>query len=259
MAAGTPSTELRLSYDVRPGVWRRSTATFGTGDGGHRRGRRPGPCPAARFAELTACWHRRGRPGERASTGVRRECLSPEADAPASGRRHGVRHPPCKPSCRLRQRRIQEERGGAWVDRRGSRCWPHPRWRWPQGAGVERVEQLTNKSGAMVEANRRHQAAASSDSSRPSHCATSAPEPRRHGQARDVEIDGDELGLIAFDDLNPSKVRVLSRLARLESRSPWGRQRLFNEYEGWLGRPLGLSASRSAFVSLSQDWRVRNA
>jgi L-asparaginase len=47
---------------------------------------------------------------------------------------------------------------------------------------------------------------------------------------RNVEVDDDKLGLIASDDLNPQKSRVLLRLALLKQRSLTDMQRLFQEY-----------------------------
>jgi L-asparaginase len=47
---------------------------------------------------------------------------------------------------------------------------------------------------------------------------------------RDVEVDDDKLGLVASDDLNPQKSRVLLRLALLKQRSLADIQRLFQEY-----------------------------
>ncbi len=47
---------------------------------------------------------------------------------------------------------------------------------------------------------------------------------------RNVEVDDDKLGLIASDDLNPQKARVLLRLALLKPRSATELQRLFVEY-----------------------------
>ena len=47
---------------------------------------------------------------------------------------------------------------------------------------------------------------------------------------RNVEVDDDKLGLIASDDLNPQKARVLLRLALLKQRTPAELQRLFVEY-----------------------------
>jgi L-asparaginase len=47
---------------------------------------------------------------------------------------------------------------------------------------------------------------------------------------RNVEVDDDELGLVASDDLNPQKARVLLRLALLKPRSSADMQRLFAEY-----------------------------
>jgi L-asparaginase len=47
---------------------------------------------------------------------------------------------------------------------------------------------------------------------------------------RNVEVDDDGLGLVASDDLNPQKARVLLRLALLKKRSLQDVQRLFEEY-----------------------------
>ena len=47
---------------------------------------------------------------------------------------------------------------------------------------------------------------------------------------RNVEVDDDKLGLMASDDLNPQKARVLLRLALLKPRSLADMQRLFVEY-----------------------------
>ncbi len=47
---------------------------------------------------------------------------------------------------------------------------------------------------------------------------------------RNVEVDDDKLGLVASDDLNPQKSRVLLRLALLKQRSLADTQRLFQEY-----------------------------
>lgn len=47
---------------------------------------------------------------------------------------------------------------------------------------------------------------------------------------RNVEVEDDKLGLIASDDLNPQKARVLLRLALLQPRSLAEMQRLFVEY-----------------------------
>jgi L-asparaginase len=47
---------------------------------------------------------------------------------------------------------------------------------------------------------------------------------------RNVEVDDDKLGLIASDDLNPQKARVLLRLALLKPHTPAVLQRLFIEY-----------------------------
>ncbi len=47
---------------------------------------------------------------------------------------------------------------------------------------------------------------------------------------RNVEVDDDKLGLIASDDLNPQKARVLLRLALLKPRTLADTQRVFQEY-----------------------------
>jgi L-asparaginase len=47
---------------------------------------------------------------------------------------------------------------------------------------------------------------------------------------RSVEVDDDKLALVASDDLNPQKARVLLRLALLKPRSLGDVQRLFVEY-----------------------------
>jgi len=47
---------------------------------------------------------------------------------------------------------------------------------------------------------------------------------------RNVEVNDDELGLVASDDLNPQKARVLLRLALLKPRSLADIQRIFTEY-----------------------------
>jgi L-asparaginase len=47
---------------------------------------------------------------------------------------------------------------------------------------------------------------------------------------RNVEVDDDKLALVASDDLNPQKARVLLRLALLKPRSLAEIQRLFAEY-----------------------------
>jgi L-asparaginase len=47
---------------------------------------------------------------------------------------------------------------------------------------------------------------------------------------RNVEVDDDKLGLIASDELNPQKARVLLRLALLKQRPVAEIQRLFTEY-----------------------------
>ena len=47
---------------------------------------------------------------------------------------------------------------------------------------------------------------------------------------RNVEVDDDKLGLVASDDLNPQKSRVLLRLALLKPHSLAEIQRMFREY-----------------------------
>ena len=47
---------------------------------------------------------------------------------------------------------------------------------------------------------------------------------------RNVEVNDDELGLIASDELNPQKARILLALALLKNRSPQELQELFYEY-----------------------------
>jgi L-asparaginase len=47
---------------------------------------------------------------------------------------------------------------------------------------------------------------------------------------RNVEINDDDLGFIASDELNPQKARILLTLALLQQRSPQEIQRLFNTY-----------------------------
>jgi len=47
---------------------------------------------------------------------------------------------------------------------------------------------------------------------------------------RNVEVDDDKLSLVASDDLNPQKARVLLRLALLKPRTLSDMQRLFQEY-----------------------------
>jgi L-asparaginase/Glu-tRNA(Gln) amidotransferase subunit D len=47
---------------------------------------------------------------------------------------------------------------------------------------------------------------------------------------RNVEVNDDELNLIASDELNPQKARILLALALLKSRPPQDLQRLFYEY-----------------------------
>ena len=47
---------------------------------------------------------------------------------------------------------------------------------------------------------------------------------------RNVEVNDDELNLVASDELNPQKARILLSLALLKSRTPQEIQRLFYEY-----------------------------
>jgi L-asparaginase len=47
---------------------------------------------------------------------------------------------------------------------------------------------------------------------------------------RNVEVNDDELGLIASYDLNPQKARILLSVALLKKRSPEDIQKLFIEY-----------------------------
>ncbi len=47
---------------------------------------------------------------------------------------------------------------------------------------------------------------------------------------RNVEVNDDELNLIASDELNPQKARVLFSFALLKTRTPQEMQRLFYEY-----------------------------
>src|SRR6185312_9311834 len=47
---------------------------------------------------------------------------------------------------------------------------------------------------------------------------------------RNVEVNDDELGFIASDELNPQKARILLSLALLKSRSPAEIQNLFTTY-----------------------------
>ena len=47
---------------------------------------------------------------------------------------------------------------------------------------------------------------------------------------RNVEVSDDELNLIASDELNPQKARVLLALALLKTRTSKELQGLFNEY-----------------------------
>jgi len=47
---------------------------------------------------------------------------------------------------------------------------------------------------------------------------------------RNVEVDDDKLTLVASDDLNPQKARVLLRLALLKPRPLSEVQKLFVEY-----------------------------
>jgi L-asparaginase len=47
---------------------------------------------------------------------------------------------------------------------------------------------------------------------------------------RNVEVNDDELNLIASDELNPQKARILLALALLQNHSPQELQELFYEY-----------------------------
>jgi L-asparaginase len=47
---------------------------------------------------------------------------------------------------------------------------------------------------------------------------------------RNVEVSDDDLGLIASDELNPQKARILLALALLKTRTPKEIQNLFYEY-----------------------------
>jgi len=47
---------------------------------------------------------------------------------------------------------------------------------------------------------------------------------------RNVELNDDELGFIASDELNPQKSRILLTLALLKSRTPQEMQKLFTTY-----------------------------
>jgi L-asparaginase len=47
---------------------------------------------------------------------------------------------------------------------------------------------------------------------------------------RNVEIDDDELGFVASDELNPQKSRILLSLALLKPRSAAEIQKLFTTY-----------------------------
>jgi len=47
---------------------------------------------------------------------------------------------------------------------------------------------------------------------------------------RNVEVDDNKLGLVASQDKNPQKARVLLRLALLQQRTPADVQRIFEEY-----------------------------
>ena len=47
---------------------------------------------------------------------------------------------------------------------------------------------------------------------------------------RNVEVNDDELGFIASDELNPQKARILLSLALLKTRTPEELQHLFYEY-----------------------------
>ena len=47
---------------------------------------------------------------------------------------------------------------------------------------------------------------------------------------RNVEVNDDELGTLASDELNPQKARILLSLALLKSRTPADIQKMFYEY-----------------------------
>ena len=47
---------------------------------------------------------------------------------------------------------------------------------------------------------------------------------------RNVELNDDELGFIASDELNPQKARILLSLALLQKRTPEQMQELFYTY-----------------------------
>jgi L-asparaginase len=47
---------------------------------------------------------------------------------------------------------------------------------------------------------------------------------------RNVEVNDDELGFIASDELNPQKARVLLSLALLKPKNPHKIQTMFNSY-----------------------------
>ena len=47
---------------------------------------------------------------------------------------------------------------------------------------------------------------------------------------RNVELNDDELGFVASDELNPQKSRVLLSLALMKHRRPEGLQALFSTY-----------------------------
>jgi L-asparaginase len=47
---------------------------------------------------------------------------------------------------------------------------------------------------------------------------------------RNVELNDDELGLVASDELNPQKARILLMLALMQSRTPDQLQQLFYTY-----------------------------
>jgi len=47
---------------------------------------------------------------------------------------------------------------------------------------------------------------------------------------RNVEVNDDELGFVASDELNPQKARILLSLALLKQRTPAEIQKLFSTY-----------------------------
>ena len=68
---------------------------------------------------------------------------------------------------------------------------------------------------------------------------------------RNVEVNDEKLGLVASDDLNPQRARVLLRLALLKPPNPAERQRFFQEYRGGgAGRE-----ERKRWCPVSSGWR----